>query len=194
MHREVPVVVRRRLWVGTVLVLAVATACGGGGTADGGEDSVSAEEYVAAVCTEITGWVEEVQARSEQVGQDVVSETTLEGQRDVLAEFLDDVVTLTDDHLAGMRDAGVPDVEDGEEIAETLVGVFEDAGAILADASEGVDELPTDDAAAFQAAAEELGAGVQTALEGIGSSVTGLDSPELVAAAEDEPACAALSG
>jgi len=188
------VVVRRRLWVGTVLVLAVATACGGGGTADGGEDSVSAEEYVAAVCTEITGWVEEVQARSEQVGQDVVSETTLEGQRDVLAEFLDDVVTLTDDHLAGMRDAGVPDVEDGEEIAETLVGVFEDAGAILADASEGVDELPTDDAAAFQAAAEELGAGVQTALEGIGSSVTGLDSPELVAAAEDEPACAALSG
>lgn len=182
----------RRLWVGTVLVLAVATACDEGGTAGTGDGTVSAEEYVAAVCTEITGWVEEVQARSEQVGQDVVSETTLEGQREVLAEFLDDVVA--DDHLAGMRDAGVPDVEEGEEIAGTLVGVFEDARAILADASEGVDELPTDDAAAFQAAAEELGAGVQTALEGIGSSVTGLDSPELVTAAEDEPACAALSG
>ena len=177
-----------------MLVLAVATACEDGGTAGTGDGTVSAEEYVAAVCTEITGWVEEVQARSEQVGQDVVTETTLEGQRDVLAEFFDDVVALTDDHLAGMRDAGVPDVEDGEEIAETLVGVFEDARVVLADASERADELPTDDAAAFTAVVEELGSGVQTALEGIGSSVTGLDSPELVAAAEDEPACAALPG
>lgn len=185
---------RRKLWVGTVLVLAVATACEDGGTAGTGDGTVSAEEYVAAVCTEITGWVEEVQARSEQVGQDVVTETTLEGQRGVLAEFLDDVVALTDDHLAGMRDAGVPDVEDGEQIAETLVGVFADARVVLADAREGVDELSTDDAAAFQAGAVELGSGVATALEGIGSSVTGLDSPELVAAAEDEPACAALSG
>ena len=187
-------VVRRRLWVGTVLVLAVATACDGGGTAGTGDGTVSAEEYVVAVCTEITGWVEEVQARSEQVGQDVVTETTLEGQRDVFAAFLDDVVTVTDDHLAGMRDAGVPDVENGQEIAETLLGVFEDARAILAGARERVDELPTDDAAAFATAVEELGSGVQTALEGIGSSVTGLDSSELVAAAEDEPACAALSG
>ncbi|MGH2659901.1 MAG: hypothetical protein ACRDHS_09615 [Actinomycetota bacterium] len=153
-----------------------------------------AEEYVVAVCTEINGWVEEVQARSEQVGQDVVTETTLEGQRDVFAAFLDDVVTVTDDHLAGLRDAGVPEVEDGQQIAETLLGVFEGARAILAGARERVDELPTDDAAAFATAVEELGSGVQTALEEIGSSVTGLDSPELVAAAEDEPACAALSG
>lgn len=177
-----------------MLVLVLATACGGGGTADGGEDTVSAEEYVAAVCTEVTGWVEEVQARSEQVGRDAVSETTLEGQRDVFAEFLDDVVTVTDDHLAGMRDAGVPDVEDGQEIAETLLGVFEDARAILAGARERVDEFPTDDVAAFTTAVEDLGSGVQTALEEIGRSVTGLDSPGLVAAAEDEPACAQLSG
>ena len=187
-------IVRRKLWVGTVLVLAVATACEDGGTAGTGDGTVSAEEYVAAVCTEITGWVEEVQARSEQVGQDVVTETTLEGQRDVLAEFFDDIVALTDDHLAGMRDAGVPDVEDGEEIAERLVGVFEDARIVLADASDGVDERPTDDAAAFQTAALELESGVETALEEIGIFVTGLDSPELAAAAEDEPACAALPG
>ena len=55
--------VRRTLVAGTALLL-VATGCGGGG-------KIGAEEYVASVCTEVGGWVEEVQARSDRLGKDV---------------------------------------------------------------------------------------------------------------------------
>ncbi len=180
-------VARTRSWAGLALIVALVAACGGGG-------KVSAEEYVKAICTEVMAWTGEIQTLSEEVGQNLSAEATpLEGQA-VLADFLDDVVAATDDHLAGVKDAGVPDVENGEEIAGTLVGVFEDAKEILVDARAKVDELPTDDPAAFGTAADQLGGSIQSALEGVGGGLGSLESPELSEAAGAEPACAELGG
>jgi hypothetical protein len=179
------VTVRRTLVAGTALLL-VATGCGGGG-------KVGPEEYVASVCTEVGGWVEEVQARSDRLGKDVASVTANDTRRDLLAEYFDDLIALTDDHLAGMRNAGVPDVDAGQAIADAFVGVFEDAKVALQDARGKVDELPTDDPAAFAAAAGELGNSIESALTEVGGSIEGLDSPELTAAAQDQD-CPALTG
>jgi hypothetical protein len=170
---------------GTALFL-VATGCGGGG-------KVGAEEYVASVCTEVGGWVEEVQARSDRLGRDVASVTANDARRDLLAEYFDDLIAVTDDHLAGMRDAGVPDVDAGQAVADAFVGVFEDAKAALEDARAKVDELPTDEPAAFAAAAGELGSSIESALTKVGGSIQGLDSPELTAAAQGQE-CPALTG
>jgi len=176
-----------RLWAWIAFVVVLSGACGGGG-------KVSAGEYVAAICTEVTAWTGEVQSLSEDIGQNLsAGATPTEGQA-ALAKFLDDVVAATDDHLAGVKDAGVPDVENGEEIAGTLVGVFEDAKQILVDARAKVDELPTDDSTAFATAADELGGSVQSALEGVGGGLGTLESAELSRAAQEEPACAQLAG
>jgi hypothetical protein len=179
------VAVRRTIVAGTALLL-VATGCGGGG-------KVGAEEYVASVCTEVGGWVEEVQARSDRLGKDVAGLTANDARRDLLAVYFDDLIAVTDDHLAGMRNAGVPDVDAGQSIADAFVGVFEDAKAALQDARAKVDELPTDDPAAFAAAAGELGNSIESALTEVGGSLQGLDSPELTAAALDQD-CPALTG
>ena len=142
----------------------------------------SVNEWVANLCTSLDDWLTNVEAATEDV-QDVLSLTggaggntgdtgtdtgtdtgntgnndvDLDEQQELLGDFLDTAVSLTDDLIDELEDNGVPDIEDGEEIAEVFLAGFEDARDTFASAREQVDELPTDDPDDFADEVVEIG-------------------------------------
>ncbi|MDQ4144800.1 MAG: hypothetical protein M3198_13880 [Actinomycetota bacterium] len=155
--------------------------------------TVSAQEYVSTLCTEMQNWLTALQE-----GQAEVQETVqpgaepAEGQA-ALATFFDGAITATQDLVTAIQEAGVPDVEGGEEISADLLGKFEEAQAALEDARAQVDTLPVDDRTAFAEAATQLGTTIQTQLQAIGDALSSLSQPELDEAAAADPACTQLS-
>ena len=182
-----------RRWLRTVLSVAVATtllaACSGDG---GGSQTVTPEAFVADLCTGMSTYIEDVQALAADFGGSF--DPTADGvtQRDAVAGYLDDVIAVTEDLVASMEAAGVPDVEGGEAAAERLLAAFEDAQAALEDARAQVDTLPTDDTQALGEGVQALGADIEASFSAIGDSVSGLSVPELDAALRSEPACRSL--
>ncbi len=155
----------------------------------GSKKTVSAETYMTGLCTEIGDWLHAVQARSGEIGNELTPGMGPADGKKVLAGFLDDVIALSQKAVDGIEAKGVPDVENGDQIAAALKGAFEQAKGIFQDARAKVDDLPTDDPAAFQRAATDLGSSIQKASNRIGSSLGTVKSPELVQAAKTK-ACA----
>ncbi len=165
------------------------TACGGddeGG--GGGGDTVSASSFASDVCSAVGDWAGGIQEESQQISSAFQSGSPEEGKQ-ILEDFIGGAVDRTDDLIAEVEEAGVPDVDGGEEYADQLRDAFEAARNVLADVQAEAADLPSDPQA-FGQAAQELGSGVQEALGAVGESVEQPDSPELEEAFEEEEACA----
>ena len=170
------------------LALASGTiaACGGG-------DTVSADEYVGSLCSAAgnfsTTLVEGQVALQEAAAGDITPE---EG-KEQLGGFFDDASSAAENAASEIEEGGVPDVENGEEIADALSTAFEDVAAALGDAQGQVESLPTDSEDSFQTAAEDLATGFQDDVSSIGEGLTELgESPELESAAEANEECTSL--
>jgi hypothetical protein len=107
--------------------------------------------------------------------------------------FLDDVIIATDSVIEEVENVGVPDVEDGEATAETVLTALSDSRDVFADARDRVDGLATDDPTAFTEELQTLGTDLQTSLAGIGEELDRFDSPELDEASENVPECEQVS-
>ena len=181
------------------------------------DDSINA--WVATLCTSLDDWITNLELATEDVqdvlnlqgeagggdtGTDTGTDTGNTGSTDVdldeqvelLADFLDTSVELTETLIDELEDAGVPDTEDGEEIAEVFLAGFNDARDIFAEAREQVDDVPTDDPEDFEEAVLEIGdeidiaaIEIQTAFNEAGDD---FDTTDLDEAYEEEEACEAL--
>lgn len=161
-------------------------ACGGG-------DEVSADEYVGSLCSAAAGFtttvVEGQAALQEAAGGDI----TPEQGKEQLSAFFADATEAGETAASEIEDAGVPDVENGEEIADALSTAFGEVADALAGAQEEVDALPTDSEESFQSAAQELATSFQDDVSSIGEGLTELgESPELESAAEENSECQSL--
>jgi hypothetical protein len=177
------------------MAVLVAGACSGtdGGAGDGAEpDTVSATEYATGVCGAIGGWVDDIQGLNADL-QASLDPNDIDALKDVMVDFLDDVVTATDSAISEVEAVGVPDVEDGEAASETVLTALRDSKAIFEDARDRVEELSTADPAAFGEELQTLGTDLQTSMSGIGSELDQFASPELDEAANDVPACDEVS-
>lgn len=95
--------------------------------------------------------------------------------------------------LAGaVEDAGVPDIDGGEESAEKLVAALRDTQDALDQAKEDIEALP-DDPQALQQGAAQIGPTLQEALSNVGSSLEDAASQELTDVFENEESCASIS-
>lgn len=199
---------RRSPLVALVLVLALAFAACGGDDEETPESTastpatessspaagtVSAEEYVSTLCTEMQNWLTKLQEGQAEVQATVQPGAPPEEGQAALATFFDGAVTATEELVTAIQGAGSPDVSGGEEIASELVAKFEEAQTALSDARAQVDSLPVDDRQAFAQAATKLGTTIQTQLQAIGTALSSLSQPELDAAAAEDPACMQLS-
>jgi hypothetical protein len=178
----------------SVLVFTIG-ACSGseGGTNDGADpDTVSATEYATGVCGAIAGWVGDIKDLNAEL-QSNLEPTSIDSLKTAMVGFLDDVITATDSVIDEVENVGVPDVEDGEATAETVLTALSDSRDVFADARDRVDGLATDDPAAFGEELQTLATDLQTSLAGIGEELDRFDSPELDEASENVPECEQVS-
>ena len=107
----------------------------------------------------------------------------------MLQGFLEDALADTQDWLSAVEDAGVPDVEGGEEYANQVQNAAQEANDVLEETATSVDELPTDDPQAFAREAGTVGDSAREALGKVGDAITEPESDELKTAFEDAQEC-----
>jgi hypothetical protein len=161
-------------------------------TDDAEPETVSATEYATGVCGAIAGWVEDIAVLNEELTSDL-DPTSIDSLKTAMVGFLDDVITATDSVIGEVETVGVPDVDDGEATAETVLTALRDSRNVFADARDRVDGLATDDPAGFTEELQTLGTDLQTSLAGIGEELDRFDSPELDEASENVPECEQVS-
>ena len=175
--------------VGVSVVTLALVACGNGD----GEGIVSAQTYAQRLCANMQSYIDEVAMLSTDFAGELDPAAELDEQRDALLAFLDDVLVATDRLIAGIDRAGVPDVDDGEEVVAAIGDTFSEARAILVDARGQVEAISVDDPETFADQRNEIGETIQASLSEIGSSLASIDAPELTTALSADPECAALS-
>jgi len=201
---------RWKIVAGALLLALVLAACsgdddngGGGGetgtttgatAATGTAGSVSAEEYATTLCTSMQTYIDDVTTLSNDFVANLDPAADLQGQRDAVVGFLDDVLTATDTLISDLEGAGVPDVEGGQAVVDAVSQSFDQARQVIDDAKGDVEALSLDDPTAFATELSNIGTAIQSSLSGIGTSLSTLDSPELSAAVAAEPACAQVAG
>jgi hypothetical protein len=176
----------------------VASACGGdGGNGGSGSAGTAPDQYAATVCGALTAWQNELQEKAGAMGTAFSGASGPADVKTKLVEFMQAMSTSTNTMVSKVRAAGPPDVEDGAALHRDLVSGLEDAQKAFDDARESAEALPTDDPAAFQQQATQLGTTLSEQGTAIGSTFTGLstkyDSRELNEAFNSEPACQNLS-
>jgi hypothetical protein len=149
---------------GPVAAALILAACGGG------SDTVDAASWAADFCSALAKWQESVQESGSvlETGLDIDSDPAT--AKAALSGFADDVVADTDDLLDAMNEAGIPDVENGEEVSDALIAAFEDARAALVTARGDIDDMSTD-SAQFESQADAIKVSVQSSLSDIGSDI-----------------------
>ena len=174
---------------------AAALVAGGCGAEDDGGSAGGAdpEQYAANVCGAIVDWQKELQTSATTMQSKLGAASTPADVKTELVAFMEGATKSTDDMLAKVREAGPPDVEDGEALQRDLEKGLGDAQTAFAQARDEAKELPTDDRAAFQREAQALGATLNEEGTKIGETFNGLstkyDSKELNEAFDKEPSC-----
>lgn len=177
-------------------------ACGGGDDGGGGEsapeadsggETVSVDEYAGAVCSALSAWVTDIQDRAATITEGI-DPGDAEAGKERLSEFIGDTVAGTDQLIASVEEAGIPDTEGGEEAAEQIQSGLEQVKTILEDAQDQIADLPTDDPQAFGTGAQEIATSLQEATGEAAGTIDAANSEELSEAFGSNEDCAQYSG
>jgi len=179
--------------LGLAMVLVLLPACSNDGGDGGAAPAVTPGTYVKSLCTSVQSYVDDITTLSTDFAAGIDPAASADDQKQAVLDFLDDALALTDALIEQVDAAGVPDVEGGAAMVEAIAASFQEARDVLEAARARVEAASTEDPQAFAAELNEVGATIQSSLGGIGGSLDLVDSPELAAAAEDEPTCAALA-
>lgn len=178
---------RSKLGASLVSIVVVAlVACGDGA------DTVSARDYAGDVCGAVKTYTDSISDRVSEIQSNAPQDP--EAGKEVLTTFMDDMISDTDTLITRVEDAGVPDVDDGEQIANEVQSALEEVKSILEDARSQIDDLPTDDPQAFAEGTQEVGTSLQQSGEEVQSGLSELQSAELEEASQDIEACQEIQG
>lgn len=177
---------RRLLSLTLLLALTTFAACGDD---DGGGEKKSADDYAKAACAAVADWVGSIQEGSQKISGQLGSNATPSQGKKVLQGFLGDAVTASDKFAKDVEAAGVPDVDGGQDFADSLKKGAEAAKKVMDDAKTKADNLSTTNVAAFSRDARELGTSTNEALSEVGDAISDPSSDDLKKALRDDPAC-----
>ena len=175
-------------------------ACGGddGGEGEGtevqeeaGGETVPVDEYAGEICSALAAWVTDIQDRASTITEGI-DPGDAEAGKDRLTEFIGDTVEGTDELIASVEDAGIPDTEGGEEAAEQIQSGLEQVRTILEEAQQKIADLPTDPQA-FGEGAQEIATSLQEATGEAAGSIDAANSEELTAAFGENEDCSQYS-
>ena len=177
----------------TIAVVGTLALSSGLIAACGGDDKVSADEYVGSLCTAASGFTTTVVEGQTALQDAAGGDLTPEEGKEQLSSFFADATDAGETAASEIEEAGVPDVENGEEIAEALSTAFDNVSTALADAQDDVEALPTDSDESFQSAAEALATSFQEDVSSVGEGLSEIgESSELESAAESNSDCQSL--
>jgi hypothetical protein len=184
-------------------------------TDDTGDGSI--EIWTATVCTSLSDWLDVIAAIDADAQDAVTLQGTVdrddtgfdsgdtgtsgdvgpEAGRRILVTLFADAADATDDLVQDLEDAGVPDIEDGDELTELFLENFSNVRDAFIRARDDAEDLPVDDAEDFADAAQSIlddidiaSTDVETAFN---EASTELDVSEFEEAFADEDACVAIA-
>ena len=179
----------------SLLVLSLAAAgCGGGGGDDNGNESTASPDvWAASVCGALGTWVTSLQNGSSQLGTQMRDTKDLENVKARFVNFLEDAEQSSEEMVEKVKEAGPPDVEQGEAIQEDLVAALEKVNESFSNAVDRANELSTSSLKTFSKGVGDLSEDVQNNLATTGQDFSTLSdrfqSTELDNAMDGEPAC-----
>ena len=165
-------------------------------------ETVSAGEWAQSVCGSVGVWrgqmediVDDIRdpAAVGNLGVEEPQSETPQGRRVFIRGGLELAVQATDTLIEGLKDAGIPETPQGEDVADEVTGWADSAGDDLDDAQESLDEEADSLEEAVDQVTEAAGAltavltsGVQTLAD------VARTDPELAAALRDSSTCEEL--
>ena len=177
-----------------------AVGCGGDGGDGGNGESASAtapDVWAASVCGALGNWVKSLQAGSRDLGSALRDTKDLKTVKARFVAFLEDAEESSGEMVEKVKEAGPPDVSQGEAIQEDLVAALTKVQQSFSNAVDKANDLSTSSLQSFSNGVGKLSQSVQNNLAATGSEFNGLSdryqSPELDDATDGEPSCQQFS-
>jgi hypothetical protein len=185
------------MWIlaaGTVVL----AACGGGNGAGeaGGSEPIAAGVYAGSVCGALRTWQQHLQSASAILIQRTNAAKTLAEVKTQFVSFFDGAAGETDTMLDEVQAAGVPDVNDGEGVAASMLRELRRFRQIVLTAKTKAEHLPLGNEQLFTKQTQTMGTAFQFEITKLPTLFDELgkqhNAPELASAAKADPACRSL--
>lgn len=170
-----------------VAIALLLAACGGGSSSP---NAVPADEYATSVCGAMKDWLTTMQSEAEKMP---TSFADTDEAKTAVTDFFSAIVASTDTMATAIKDAGVPDVDGGEEAAAALNETFTNVKTLFTDAQTKIEGMSTDDQAAFGAALTEVGTSMSDASSQATSGLSSITNADLNEAFSTNETCTSLS-
>jgi ElaB/YqjD/DUF883 family membrane-anchored ribosome-binding protein len=189
--------VRRLLAPAVALLLA---GCGGenGGTAQEGEKVVSPAAWMAEFCAAGVDWQADLEQNAAALETRVAGAQGLDEIRGELAGYFDRAARLTDDAVARVERAGVPEIDGRDQLVADFTGLIDDMGDLFREAGDEARALETADEARFRTRVAQIARRLERRADEVVGDFTSIaaryDSPELDEAFSENEDCAQFAG
>lgn len=173
-----------------IVAVALMAACGeegSGGSAS--EDKVPTAAWAKDVCMTVRPWAGKIQTAVTNTQTTLGKSSGPKVVKPQLTQLFSGAVKATDTAIADMDKAGVPDVDNGAQIAKDFRAALVSARNAFAAAQTSVQGLDTSDKKKFDAAVSQVGTKLKQDYAKAGKTIEKVTSAELTKAFEKEPAC-----
>jgi hypothetical protein len=161
-------------------VLPTAAACGG---------SHGARAWAASVCTTLSPWRTEIGSLTTRAQQQMDVATTPGQAKENLSRLFVGAHDASEKARAGVAKAGVPDVDNGKQIADGFTGSLAAMRDAYGRAAQGIDGLATAPAKTFYTQVGEVVDKLNADYAASSLDTSKLSSKELKAAFDEVPEC-----
>jgi len=172
-----------------VAVLAVAVL-GGCGESKPPSNRVAAKTWAKSVCGALKPWTAEIQTLQARAQQKITAKSNAAQTKTELITLFGGMEKSTSTVMTEVAKAGVPDVTDGDKIADQFVQVLTGARDSFATGRDEVEKLGTVDQKAFYDGVVTAGTAMSQRYGQSAEAFGEIKSPELDKALDEVPECA----
>jgi hypothetical protein len=148
-----------------------------------------ARAWAASVCTTLSPWRTEIGALTSRTQQQMSAATTPGQAKENLMRLFAGAQEASERARAGVAKAGVPDVDDGERIADGFTGSLAAMRDAYARARSGIESLATAPAKSFYEQVSKVVDKLNADYAASSLDTSKLNSEELRAAFDEVPEC-----
>ncbi len=173
------------------LMVALLTSCGRdagrGGTGD--LDGVPPREWAVAVCAALRPWTDQIATLTRQAQERLAAAAGPDEARASVLELLDGARQASATARDRVAAAGIPDIEQGERVAQEFLASLTAARDAYAAAHDEIESLSTADATAFYDGVEAAMQTLDQRYRQSAVDTSTLSSTELQRAFDEVPEC-----
>ncbi|MEJ3749749.1 hypothetical protein WEI85_41640 [Actinomycetes bacterium KLBMP 9797] len=171
---------RAVLGVVTTAFALLLGACGGG---------PSPQAWAASVCQALGPWRSEISTLTSRTQQQMTAKTTPAQAKENLVRLLGGAEAASDKARGQVEEAGVPDVDDGDEVATGFVQSLTAVRDAYSKAKQGIEGLDAAQADPFYDGVQTVMTTLTTEYDRSALDTSSLSSPELKKAFDEVPEC-----